>query len=138
MSFKWKDEYSCGIAEIDSQHKKLFEIGTRLYDLASLDDRFDHYDEIVNTLEELRDYTVYHFGYEEKLMEKHGYSHLETHKIEHDFFVKKLVRLEKKDFDADQGKAVVEMLEFVSSWIAAHILKTDFNYREFFSGKGVH
>ena len=34
MYFEWKDEYSVNVAEIDKQHRRLFEIGARLYDLA--------------------------------------------------------------------------------------------------------
>jgi hemerythrin len=138
LSFKWKEAYSCNIAEIDKQHKRLFEIGDRLYELATLNDNYDHYDEIVKTLDELKDYTIYHFGYEEKLMEQYGFSYFEPHKIEHDFFVKKLKKLERKDFDENQGEAVVEMLQFVADWISAHILKTDMEYKDFFNGKGIY
>lgn len=137
MLFKWKDSYSFTIEEIDKQHKRLFEIGADLFDIASLKDDYDHYDEIIKLLDELKEYTVYHFGYEEKLMEKYGYSEFDIHKIEHDFFIKKLARLEKLNLDEKQNEAIVDMIRFVADWVSAHILKTDFQYKDFFKEKGL-
>jgi len=68
VAFEWKDRYSLNIGEIDKQHKRLFEIGARVYDLAVLNDSYDHYDEIMKTLDELLEYTEYHFRYEENIM----------------------------------------------------------------------
>jgi hemerythrin len=87
--FKWKDEFSVNIASIDEQHRKLFEIGSELDELTALNDGYDHYDEIVSILKKLKDYTVYHFGFEEKLLEKYNYDQLEAQCFEHHFFVKK-------------------------------------------------
>ena len=70
MAFKWKERYKLGIEEIDRQHKNLFDIGARVYDLAVLKDSYDHYDEIMSVLNELLDYTKYHFTYEEDLIKK--------------------------------------------------------------------
>jgi hemerythrin len=137
MLFKWKDSYSCSISEIDNQHKKLFEIGSRIFSVASLKDGYDHYDEIMDILNELKDYTIYHFSYEEKLMETHNYENYESHKIEHAFFVKKLMRLEKKDFEGDQNEALMDIITFVADWISGHILKTDMKYKSFFNNKGI-
>ncbi|MCX7709071.1 MAG: bacteriohemerythrin [Clostridia bacterium] len=136
--FKWRDSFSTNVAEIDNQHKKLFEIGSRLFEVASLKDDCDHYDEMMGILDELRDYTLYHFKFEENLMVENGYNNYENHKIEHDFFIKKLVRLEKSDLDNDQNESLIKMLNFVADWISSHILKTDMNYREHFNSRGVY
>src|SRR4051794_13093995 len=100
--FEWKKSFSCKVNAIDDQHIKLFEIGSRLHDIVSLDDNTDHFDEITCILDELVDYTKYHFSFEENLMEKQGYGGFDLHKIEHDFFVKKLKKLEKSDYDENQ------------------------------------
>lgn len=136
--FKWRDSFSTNVSEIDRQHKKLFEIGSRLFEVASLKDDCDHYDEMMEILDELRDYTLYHFKFEESLMKENDYANYENHKIEHDFFVKKLVRLEKSDLDKDQNEALMKMLNFVADWISSHILKTDTNYKEHFNSRGVY
>jgi len=138
MAFKWKDEYNVGIAEIDKQHQKLFEIGARIYDLALLDDGIDHYDEIVGILEELKEYAQYHFQYEEKLMDQHAYDAFETHKMEHYFFTKKLQRTNLDEIDDAQDEAISNLLNFVADWITSHILNTDRQYVGLFKEKGIN
>jgi hemerythrin len=135
--FEWKSSYSVKVKDIDEQHIKLFEIGTKLFDIASLKDDFDHYDEIIEILKELMDYTEYHFSFEEELMEKAGYEDFEMHKIEHDFFIKKVKRLGKLDIDNDQKEAMLKIVAFVADWITSHILKTDGQYITFFNERGI-
>ncbi len=130
--FKWQDKFTSGIEEIDNQHRKLFEIGARIYDTASLNDDYDHYDELMSILQELIDYTQYHFGYEEKLFEQYNYQDAFAHKIEHDFFIKKLKRINTKDLDGSQGETFLQLVDFVTDWITGHILGSDMAYRECF------
>lgn len=137
MYFDWKDTYSVNVAAIDMQHKKIFEIGEKISDLVLAKDGIDHDDEIAVILEELRYYTVYHFGFEEKLMEKYGYKNLESHKSEHAYLIRKLKRLEGKNKSINQKAAIVNLITFVSDWITVHILKTDMMYREHFNEAGI-
>ncbi len=127
----WKDEYSVGIPEIDKQHKKLFEIGERIYYTASVDDGYDHYDEIRKFLDELADYTDFHFKYEEDLLSRYHYPELESQEIQHVFFVKKLKKLIAKDLEKGQYETILEIVGFVADWIGGHILKSDFAYRDY-------
>lgn len=138
MYFEWKNQYSVGITEIDKQHRKLFEIGSRINDLAFAKDGYDHYDEIMEVLHELRDYTEYHFNYEEKLMDQYGYESIEKHKFEHFFVVKKLKKFENDDLEFNQKELVLSLMEFISNWISDHILKEDMTYSDFFHSKGVY
>jgi len=137
MYFKWKDEYCTGIDVIDRQHKHLFEIGSRIFELADIDDGFDHYDEIMDVLAELKDYTEYHFGYEENLMMKYGYENYEQHKFQHFFVIKKISKFESEDVDEKQRETAIGLAEFISDWITNHILKEDMKYRESFINKGL-
>lgn len=137
MYFEWKDTYCVNVAGVDKQHKKMFKIGGAISDLVLARDQYDHYDEIMDILQELKDYTLYHFDYEEKLMEKYGYKELESHKIEHIFMIKKLQRIQNKDIDTNQKEATVDLIAFVSDWIAGHILKTDMRYKEYFNEEGI-
>jgi hemerythrin len=138
MMFEWKNEYGVQIAEIDKQHKRLFNIGARINDLVYAKDEFDHYDEIMTVMNELLDYTEYHFNYEEKLMEEYQYENFETQKFEHFFLLKKIRKMLDADIDRKQGEAVLNLAAFISDWITNHILKEDMKYREFFNNKGVH
>lgn len=137
MYFEWKDEYSVNIAAIDKQHRKMFGIGEKIYNLVLVKDRFGNYDKIVEILEELRLYTLYHFEFEEKLMEKYSFRDIESHRLEHVFMIKKLQRIEKKGVDSNQKEVTVDLITFVSDWIAEHILKTDMRYKSFLAEKGV-
>jgi hemerythrin len=139
MYFEWKDEYRTGIEVIDKQHKHLMEIGARIFDLANADDGYDRYDDIMEVLNELRDYTVYHFGYEEQLMEKYNYERYEPHKFQHYFVIKKIEKFEKEkdEIDVNQKETILRLAEFISDWITNHILKEDMRYRELFMSRGV-
>ncbi|MDF2858452.1 MAG: bacteriohemerythrin [Neobacillus sp.] len=128
MAFKWKDRYSLDIAVIDEQHKKLFEIGNRAYDLAILNDSYDHFDEILSIVNELLDYTKYHFEYEEELMKKYNYEGLIHQHNEHAFYVDKVTSLSQEKIDANQQKSVLDILDFLSEWISSHILISDRKY----------
>lgn len=133
----WKDEYGVGIQEIDKQHKKLFDIGERIYYAASVNDGYDHYDEIKGFLDELADYTNFHFNYEEELLAGYDYPELEGQKIQHVFFVKKLKKFIAKDLEKGQYEIILEIIGFVSDWIGGHILKSDFAYKDYLIDKGV-
>ena len=66
--FLWKMEFELGISSIDDQHKRLLEIGNRINELLiNHEEDDDNYDEIFTVIEELKDYTVYHFNTEEEL-----------------------------------------------------------------------
>lgn len=137
MFFKWKEEYSTGIDVIDKQHRHLLKIGSRIMSLADAKDGFDHYDEIIEVLQELKEYTVYHFGFEEDLMHRYGFEHYEKHKFEHYFVIKKIQKFEKEDLEERQSEMILKLAEFISDWIANHILNEDMKYKDFFISKGV-
>ncbi len=137
MSFQWKERYNLGIAEIDSQHKKLFEIGSRVYELAISNDSYDHYDEVLGMLNELLEYTEYHFNYEEEIMKKYNYVEFNQQKEDHEYYVQKIKSIASKDIDADQQKAIIEIVDFLSEWISSHIIFSDRKYAMFFKEKGI-
>lgn len=136
-AFQWKDRYSLNIPEIDSQHKRLFEIGEHAYELASLNDDFDHFDEIISIVNELLDYTQYHFGYEEKLMERLNYPDLDDHISSHKFYIDKIRSITDSRVDDDQQKALLDILDFLAEWISSHILISDRKYMDYFSRQGI-
>ena len=68
MKYEFTEEYYTGIKMIDEEHAKLFEIANRAYELLTNKFKVDKYDEIADVLEELKDYTKYHFNHEEEYM----------------------------------------------------------------------
>lgn len=134
--FKWKENYSCNIEEIDKQHQRLLEIGSELSSLIRTKD-VDNYDEIIQLLDELKKYTIYHFQTEEYLMEKHGFAGLAEHKMVHQNFIDKINEVASKDIDENQKGVTMEILVFIADWIENHILKVDHMYKDFLNEKGV-
>ncbi|AYD40164.1 bacteriohemerythrin [Clostridium fermenticellae] len=130
--FEWKENYSCDVKQIDDEHKRLFEIGRNIYELAMDENHIDYYDKILDLLDELKDYTVYHFGDEERIMELYDYPGLEEQKHIHAKFIDKLENIDLKSIDINQQKAILDLLDFVSSWISSHILGTDLKIGEYF------
>lgn len=122
---KWKEEYRVGVALIDQQHQKLFEIANRAYNLLADEWRIDKYDDIIVILEELRDYALFHFSVEEEHMKKIGYQRFLSHKVEHDDFKEELNAVDLYKLDDDQETYLSNILSFVVTWIENHILKVD-------------
>jgi len=122
---KWKDEYCIGIDKIDNQHKHLFEIGNRAYDLLNDQFRLDKYDRIVEIIEELRQYTIYHFKSEEEYMQSISYKKFFSQKVQHDYFIKKINEVDLSEIDENQDAYLKDLLAFVFEWILKHILEED-------------
>ena len=108
---QWKESYRLGIEEIDEQHKKLFEIANRAYELLKNDFVTDKYDRIVDIIEELKDYAVYHFSFEEKYMASIKYRKLFSHKVIHDDFIAKINEVDLDNVDESQDEYLL------GSWI---------------------
>ena len=131
-AFQWKEEYNLNIEEIDRQHKKLMEIGRRAYDIAVIDDGYDRYDEIITILDELLEYTKYHFEYEENMLKQYNYEHIHNQEEEHAFYVYKINEVaSREDIDDNQRKVVLEIIDFLSEWISKHIMVADREYAVF-------
>ncbi|QAT39516.1 bacteriohemerythrin [Clostridium sp. JN-9] len=121
----WKDDFLVGIDEIDKQHKKLFSIANEAYELLNNDFYVDKYDKIISIIEELKDYTVFHFTFEEEYMMKIKYKKFFPQKIQHESFIKKINEINLNDIDSNQDKALLELLDFIINWISNHILIMD-------------
>ncbi|MEG0307723.1 MAG: hemerythrin family protein [Clostridium sp.] len=122
---KWKDDYNIGISKIDEQHKKLFEITNIAYELLGNEFCIDKYDKIIQILEELKGYAIYHFKSEEEYMLSINYRKFLSQKVEHDEFIRKINDIDLNAIDENQDKYIMEILEFVISWISVHILSED-------------
>lgn len=121
----WKEEYSIGIELIDEQHKHLFEIGNQAYELIKSELRTDQHDEVIQILEDLRQYTKFHFQTEENYMLKINSDQLPSQKIAHAEFIKKIYSIEFKKFDGDDKKYLDDILSFILNWILEHVLHKD-------------
>ena len=76
-------------------------------------------------LEELKDYTIYHFQDEEKYMLSIGYSGIEAQKCAHQVFVDRLNEINLDEVDENQQEYLEELVGFLRGWLINHILKMD-------------
>lgn len=125
MILKWKDDYAIGIELIDAQHKHIFEIANDAFELLKNDSRVDKYSRIVQVIEDLRQYTKYHFKFEEEYMVQIHYKGYDDQKIEHDDFIKKIDSFNLDKIDQNQDKYIEDLLFFILNWIFGHIMQRD-------------
>jgi len=123
--YAYSEQYSTGITFIDDEHKKLFRIIGEVHRAIVNDYVHDKYDEIVRLLGELKEYTKFHFSDEEEYMEAIHYEGLDAQKKAHDAFVNRLEEMDLEYVDDNQQKTLVELLEFLASWLVNHILNMD-------------
>ena len=98
--FAFTDKYKTGIELVDDEHRRLFEIIDQTYTLIHDDFAHDKYDQIMHLLEQLKDYTEFHFNDEEELMERIGYPDINSQKKAHSAFIEKLVNIDIHDLDS--------------------------------------
>lgn len=125
MLIKWKDEYSTGVEHIDEQHKELFRISQEIFNLYNNEFCVDKYDRIVELIEELKKYTVFHFNTEEEYMASINYKKLLSHKVDHADFIEKVSNVDLTSIDKDHDAYLLDILKFVVDWIVNHILEKD-------------
>ena len=125
MAFvEWKPEYSVGILEIDSQHRRLLDIINQMHDAMKMGGKPAAITAVVN---ELVGYTRYHFAYEERLMEEAGYPQLEEHRRKHRAMVGQVDSF--RDAAGSASAAVsLKLMGFLKDWLSRHIMETDQYY----------
>ena len=138
--FAFTDKYMTGIEMVDDEHRRLFEIIAETKDVIDSEFLADKYDHIMNLLDQLREYTEFHFKDEEVLMEKIGYPRLEVQKRAHAAFVERLVEIDFKDLDNmddNQQEYLLELIQFLVSWLSNHILGEDKKIGDFIVKQGI-
>ena len=125
MKYEFTKEDHTGIDFIDEEHAKLFEIANRAYDLLTNQFVTDKYDAIVAVLEELRDYTKYHFNHEEEYMKSINYPKRFSQLHQHTQFINKLESYNLKEIDVNQQEGLLEILDFLALWLQSHIKGMD-------------
>ncbi len=85
-------------------------------------------------VDELLEYTKYHFEYEETMLKEYNYDHIHDQEEEHGFYVYKIKEVasrDEKDIDDNQRKVILEIIDFLSEWISEHINVADRKYAIF-------
>lgn len=123
MAFEWNQGLSVGVDQIDAQHKELFARVNRLLAAAS---QGKGRDEIGATIDFLADYVVTHFGTEERIMSRCGYSDFKPHKDQHERFLHEFSGLKKKFEDEGVSTLLIVLIQQkVCDWLTNHVSKVD-------------
>lgn len=131
--FTWNENMSVGILQLDIQHKNLINMINNLYDAMSTGKGKEI---LPNILKEMSAYAVSHFSTEEKFMQQYGYPEYETHKKEHELFVKKVQEF-NREFAKGNISITLNVANFLKTWLSNHIQNTDKKYGPFLNEKGV-
>ena len=115
-------KYQIGIAEIDAQHRGLFDILSKLEKYSG---KGYSYEAARDILSHLANYANVHFAIEESLMRMHAYPGLEAHVAEHQRLRKQLAEFQQRLLDAD---ITTQLHKFIEAWLANHIDVTDRKY----------
>ncbi len=124
---KWEKKFELGVDEIDTQHKKWVEILNRFIAAREANKEKEVLKDI---LQEVVDYTRYHFETEERHMKEHGYELLEQHKQQHAMLVKQVADV-IRTININEKKAVLSLEVLLKNWVLKHILTTDKIYGEY-------
>jgi hemerythrin len=122
--FKWSEQYSVGVAEIDAQHKHLVSLINGLHEVMK---RGAQQSEIEALLEDLLAYTDFHFTTEERLMARANYPDLTAHEAKHASMRQEVQRL--LSAARTSGASVsITLMAFLKAWLSRHIEGTDKEY----------
>ena len=123
--YEFKEEYVTGIASVDTEHKRLFEIADEAYQLTKEEFLVDKYDQVRHILGELKEYALQHFEHEEAYMESINYKHMFIQKVQHDQFREKINDMNLEHLDENTDSVLEEILEYLTNWLINHILEHD-------------
>ena len=130
--FTWDASYSVGFSDYDDHHKHLFDLINQLYDAMKLGKGNQELGKIVNNLV---DYTNFHFSSEEARFTQYAYPETNKHRSEHTIFKAKIMDFKTK-VDAGQIGLTVQVANFLKEWLLNHIKIEDKKYGPFLKSKG--
>lgn len=118
----WNEDLNTGIDIIDNQHKRIVEYINQLIAHKDTGDKT----KINEVLDQLVDYTLSHFIFEESLMLEAGYPYINAHKRVHQLFAKRIdsyVQRFRMGEDITQ-----ELTNTLKTWLINHIRSDDRDY----------
>jgi hemerythrin len=130
----WDPSYTVGVTVLDDDHKHLIHL---INQLESASNYYTGGEFEKKALQEVVDYTKYHFEREEKLLKDNNYPDYDNHIKIHKKMVDKVTQV-VEDYKTDADNAIDETVKFLRDWLINHICKTDREYMEFFKSKGIN
>ena len=122
MAIVWSTELDTGIDVIDQQHRRIVDYINALDAANQTHDRAA----VGQILDELVDYTMSHFAFEESLQEEAGYAYCKPHKRVHELFVRRVGDyVERHRLGDEIGD---ELYKLLTTWLLNHSRRDDADY----------
>lgn len=123
---KWRESFNTGIEQFDEEHKKIVELVQGVFE-AVKENRGGDFEKVI---QELVDYTGYHFTNEEQAMMADEYPEIEQHRKEHQKLMEQAANFQEisKDMNKEQ---VQKFYRFLRDWLLDHIINCDKKYGEY-------
>lgn len=122
----WNPGFSVNDVDLDSHHQQLFRLLNSTYEnvMNSLE-----VNNVLPMIEELSEYTRYHFTVEEQHMRENGYQGIDEHIAKHREFTHSIEKLRSHYHDNDLEVAS-ELIIVLGEWLLGHVLKEDRKYAD--------
>jgi hemerythrin len=123
MKVEWGEYLSVGVAEIDDQHKRLFD-NFSVFLIACADGRSA--EEVNRLFSFLGAYVVTHFTDEERLMQRLGFPDYEEHREKHQEFTRQVAALKERLENEGPTRSLVTSVSLtINGWLIEHISRMD-------------
>jgi hemerythrin-like metal-binding protein len=130
MAFlSWHVRFSVGHAEIDAQHKKLFELVNHFDDVIKM----GLPGELGRIMDDLISSTVEHFAFEETLIRKAGFPEAVDHEGMHRELIKQ-VRDMRANMKMGGHLSPKSIVRFLADWLTSHIMREDMEFKPYLEG----
>ena len=122
-----------GLNIIDSQAKKWVEHMNKFYGDFK---RKATPKVVLQSLDELIDYTGYHFGFEDKYLKDFNFSKYDDFKQNHDVFITTLQKY-RSDFADGENIALIKVISFIKTWMSNYTGTIDNEFISLFKSHGL-
>ena len=127
------ENYRIGLNIIDTQTRKWLEAINKLYGDFK---RKSPAKTVLQSLDELIDYTGYHFGFEEKYLKDFSYPRYDDFKLTHDQFIGTL-QANRSNYANGETISLIKIIIFIKSWMASYKSMLDEDFVRMFKANGL-
>lgn len=124
----WESKYELGIDEMDQQHQKWLEILNQFYDQLNGENINQ---KIVKMVDQVIDYTEFHFSEEEKFLDQLNYPMLGEQKEMHEQICE-TIKSFKQELEQEKMIISTRITRELKRWFTEHILHEDKKYADYY------
>lgn len=129
--YQYDDSLSTGIRSIDKQHQELLQQITKLMENLSM----GYAESVRAILDFLQEYTIEHFGMEEKHMIRYSYPEFHQHRDEHSDYIKAVYDFKCQLKEQGITDQLINDIKFkLGDWFVKHIKHTDQKFGDYLKG----